>query len=442
MKNDVDKIKEIRDEVFKENERFVSLSPNTPTEIEKWKDIINDNFPELVLPAEIGLSVIAQLLIEDIKNPFALVYVDVPSSGKTIALNFFSTIKELVLTLDNITPASFVSQAANVKKKQLQEIDLLPKIRYKTLVIRDLAPIFAGNEDKVRGIFGILVRVLDGEGLENTGGVHGIRSYTGEYLFMLLGASTPIRSRIWNIMGNLGSRIFFLNIDGAEDTEEDLLKQLGGDLKDKECICRDVTKEMIRTLWSKYPKGVFWGKEKDDIDAKKISVRFSNILAKLRGAINVSKDEFSLSKKYNHSQPVIEKAKRINMQLYNLARGHALLYNRTYIEKNDLTIVAKIAIDSAPPKRSKIFRHLILNDGSLTTNQIMKILDVSRPIALKAMQELVILKIVDNVGNLDDDCDFVPEGRPEQKIFLTKKFEWFGTKECKTLIEHIVQNSL
>jgi hypothetical protein len=234
---------------------------------------------------------------------------------------------------------------------------------------------------------------------------------------MMLGASTPIRSRIWGIMGNLGSRLFFLNIDGKEDTEKDLLEQLDGDLKSKEHICREVTKEAIKTLWEKYPEGIIWKKHEDDPVAKLMSVRFSNALARLRGAINVSRDEFSQSKKYNHSQPVIEKAKRINAQLYNLARGHALLHGRTHIEKEDLIIVAKVAVDSAPPKRSQIFKHLILNDGSLGTSQIMQILKVSRPIALKAMQELVLLEVVDVSGNLEDESDILPWKIRTKNIF-------------------------
>jgi hypothetical protein len=145
---------ETRDEDQTENERYAPLSPDTPTEIDDWRNTIKINFPELVLPAEVGLSVVAQLLIEDIKNPFALVYVDVPSSGKTIVLNFFSTVKELAFTTDNFTPAAFVSHAANRKPEQLLKIDMLPQIRYKTMIVRDLAPIFAKKDENVQEMLG------------------------------------------------------------------------------------------------------------------------------------------------------------------------------------------------------------------------------------------------------------------------------------------------
>ena len=62
--------------------------------IEEWKNIIKENFPYLALSAEMALSVVSQLFIEDITNPFGLVIVDSSGAGKTIALNFFSESKQ------------------------------------------------------------------------------------------------------------------------------------------------------------------------------------------------------------------------------------------------------------------------------------------------------------------------------------------------------------
>lgn len=443
---DTKKIKEIKKEKGKSeprkaNERFVALSPKTPIDIAEWRNIVKDNFPDLVFPAEIGLSVVAQLLIRDIKNPFALVYVDVPSSGKTITLNFFSQARELVYTTDNFTPASFVSHAANRPKADLEQNDMLPQIQYKTLIIRDLAPAFAKKDEDVQAMLGVFIRVLDGEGLETNSGLHGKRGYTGDYLFMLLSASTPIRSRIWKAMGNLGSRLFFLNIGGKEKSEEALAKQLKSPCHDKELICRMATEEFTKTLWHLYPTGVEWDKENEDLGTTSIVAKFAKVLAKLRSAINVS-EEYSGSRKYNHSQPITEMPDRLNQLLYNLARGHALIDGRQKLSLVDMEVVARVAIDSAPPKRSKIFRQLILNGGSLTTGQVMELLDVSRPIALKAMRELVILKVVEVIGDIDDNSEHSILIKSDQKILLTEKYDWFGTEECKKLIDHTGQNSL
>jgi hypothetical protein len=424
----------------KTNERFVALTPKSKIEIDEWRGIIDDHFADLLFPAEAGLSVIGQLLIEDIKNPFALVYVDVPSSGKTITLNFFSSAKDLIYTTDNFTPASFVSHSANRKKEDLEKNDMLPQIQYRTMVIRDLAPIFAKRDEDVQAMLGIMIRVLDGEGLETNSGLYGKRGYVGDFLFMLLSASTPIRPRIWKVMGNLGSRLFFLNIDGAEKDEATLANQLKDSCRDKEILCREVTEEFIKTLWSKYPEGFSWNKEGDDQHLMQIIARLAKILARLRSAINVW-EESSGSKKYNHTQPITEMPDRLNQLLYNLTRGHALVCGRENISEEDLKIALRIALDSAPPNRSKIFKHLIRNDGRLATNEVMEILKCSRPTALKLMQEMTILEIVDTDGNLDDESETYG-GRPEQVITLKDKYGWFISEECKELIHHTVRKGL
>ena len=435
-----EKIKnDVKSKLPVKNERFARLTPSTKIEIDEWKSILNDNFPDLTFAAEAGLSVIGQLLIEDIKNPFALVYVDVPSSGKTVTLNFFSTIKELVFTADDFTPASFVSHAANRKKEDLEKIDMLPQIRYKTLLVRDMAPIFAKRDDDVQEMLGILIRVLDGEGYEKSGGVHGKRGYVGDYLFMLLSASTPIRPRIWKVMGNLGSRLFFFNIDGVEKDEMTLANQLKTSCRDKEIVCREATEELIKTLWSKYPQGVMWDKEKDDLSLTQIIARLAMVLAKLRSPINVW-EEAAGQKKYNHTQIIVEMPDRLNQLLYNITRGHALICGRENIAQEDLVMTMRVALDSALPNRSKIFKNLIHSNGELTTSKVMQILKCSRPTALKLMQEMTLLELVDKNGNLDDESHH--DGKLEQTIILKDKYSWFISDECKNLINHNVGNSL
>ena len=122
-------------------------TPDETISFSEWRDVINDNFPDLLFAAEIGLSIIAQILIKDVTNPFALVLVDVPSAGKTITINFFSEIEGLTYATDKFTPASFVSNAANVKKEKLREVDLLPRLQYKLFLIRDLATLFSKRDD-------------------------------------------------------------------------------------------------------------------------------------------------------------------------------------------------------------------------------------------------------------------------------------------------------
>jgi 5S rRNA maturation endonuclease (ribonuclease M5) len=404
--------------------------PQTPTTIVEWRDVIAKNFPALERAAEICLSAEAQLLLNDVVNPFGLALVDVPSSGKTITLNFFSEPKELAYTTDNFTAASFVSHATNVCRDQLGNIDLLPRIRFKIMVVRELNSILGAKEDDLVKSFGILTRVLDGEGLETDSGVHGRRGYTGDYTFMLLAGTTPIQPRVFKVMGNFGSRLFFLSLHTPDNDKNVLIAQnRGRNRKKKEIECRQATENFLRTLWSANPQGVDWSKDNDPDDCLRVVADCACLLASLRGAINVYRLEpADGEEKLSHSVPVIEKADRINCLFGNLARAHALICGRRRLTEDDLWPVLEITFDSAPPTRAKIFRYLIEKGGRLTTKEIEKLLRCATGTALREMEALSVLGIVDK-----HDKD--EAGRPGASITLTENFAWFTSDECSSLME-------
>jgi 5S rRNA maturation endonuclease (ribonuclease M5) len=411
---DVNRVKEVK-------------RPRNEVTFSEWKNIIKSNFPDCAFPAEVILSTITQLLINDITNPFALVLIDVPSAGKTITINFFSEIKDLTYSTDKFTPASFVSNATNVRKDQLKDIDLLPRIRYKLFLIRDLAPLFGERDDDLLKSLGLLTRVLDGEGLQTDSGIHGQREYVGDYLFMMVAGSTPIQPRVWKTMGNLGARLFFLNMNSKDKSESELADQLmGSSYKIKENKCKKTTKEFLYSLWNKYPKGIDWDKSKEDIENLRIIARCAKLLAKLRGTINVWKDSSQNGESYDHTNLVIEKPDRINQLLYNLCRGHALACGRTSINHEDLKLAIEISIDSAPNVRANLIRKLLEKEGKLKTTQIEVALGCSKPTALKEMEKLKILGVV-YVSSLSATDE------SEKEIKLISELEWFLSEECKKI---------
>ncbi len=399
--------------------------PETLTDFKQWQAVISANFPAYACPAEICASVFAQLLLNDVANPFALALVDVPSSGKTITLNFFD-VPELAYTTDNFTPASFVSHASNVRREELAKVDMLPRIRFRTLIVRDLAPIFGVKEDELLKTMGILTRALDGEGLETDSGVHGKRGYKGDWLFMLLAGTTPIPPRVFKVMGTLGSRLFFLALHPHTKSDDELIAQnRGTSRREKERTCRDATDLFLRSLWTANPGGIDWNKHSDPDDCLRVIARCAALLAALRGAIQLWQSEHDGS--VSHNVPVIEQPDRINCLLYNLARGHALLCGRTQIATADLAPVLEVTFDSAPTIRSKVFRSLLEQGGTLKTGHVEKILRCSKPTALKEMEALAVLGVADKT---EADPEY---GRPEHELRLAQKFEWFATAGCKAL---------
>jgi 5S rRNA maturation endonuclease (ribonuclease M5) len=400
--------------------------PQNPITIAEWRAVIAKNFPHYARAAEIGASVEAQLLLSDVTNPFALAFVDVPSSGKTITLNFFTEPPELAYTTDDFSPAAFVSHANNVAREKLHEIDLLPKIRYRTLIIPELSPIFGAKEDDLIKSLGVLTRVLDGQGYERDTGVHGHRGYKGDYLFMLLAATTPIQPRVFKAMGNFGSRLFFHLLNTPEPSDDELVEQnCGKELRSKEEACKRVTESFLRTLWSENPNGIDWERRADPRDCMLVISRCARLLAGLRGAVNVYKEMDEDGQKLGHTVPIKELASRINVLFANLARGHALICGRRQISKEDLWPVFELTFDSAPPRRARIIRGLIANGGTLETNQIVDLVSCSVPTALKDMEALRVLGVVSKEEQ--------PGG--SNSITLAESFSWFTSDECRELME-------
>ncbi len=405
--------------------------PEQPIGFDQWQATIAANFPAFTRAAQICASVVAQLLLNDVANPFALALVDVPASGKTITLNFFD-VPDLAYTTDSFTPASFVSHASNVKREELAKVDMLPRIRFRTLIVRDLAPIFGAKEDDLLKSLGILTRALDGEGLEIDSGVHGKRGYKGDWLFMLLAGTTPIPPRVFKVMGTLGSRLFFLALHSHQKSHDELIAQnRGTPRREKERACRETTDLFLRTLWAANPNGVEWNKDGDSEDCLRVIARCAELLAALRGAIQLWHSEHDDN--VSHNVPMIEQPDRINCLLYNLARAHALICGREQLSEADLSPILEVTFDSAPTIRSKVFRGLLEHGGTIKTSEVERILRCSKPTALKEMEALAVLGVADKQEAAPD------YGRPEYELRLASRFEWFATAERKTLCWPIKQ---
>lgn len=399
----------------------------------KLKCEIESNFPNRFNAIEAGLAVKAQMQIDGITQPFVLIFMGPPSTLK-------STILEIILSLpdcyrsDSFTPRSFVSHSANVKKEKLEKIDLLPRIKHKTLVTPELGTMFSGNQDAIVENFGMLTRILDGRGFQSDSGVHGQRGYVGDYYFTWLGAVVDIPHRLWRLMGNLGPRIYFYRLPEDQKLPEEKLQEIKKSLKENSYSQRLAsTKTAIRKFWivlgkrpDKEDGKVVWDPQKDDEETLERIVKLAMVLASFRAAIPTwhTNEGDSGGANYHFETPIKEDPSRASGILYNLAKGHALLYGRNYITKDDLYIIIPIVLSSAPKERVDLFRLLIENNGSLNTDQFMEKAKVSRATARKEMQKLTIMKLVDITQE---------EGttKPFMAVKLKKEFNWFLSTEFK-----------
>ena len=195
---------------------------------DELKRMIKEIFPELWETIEIELSVKSILNVQDITLPFACIILGPPSSSKTVGLELLRDTPNTFYT-DSFSAKSFVSHNTAVPKKELVNIDLLPKIKNKLFLSPELSPTFSKKDEELIEILGILIRVLDGKGYESDSGAQGHRGYTGEYMFTWLGAAVEISRRVHKHLSTLGPKLYFYRLSKISKTEEDYIQQLEGE---------------------------------------------------------------------------------------------------------------------------------------------------------------------------------------------------------------------
>ena len=63
---------------------------------------------------------------------------------------------------------------------------------------------------------GIITRVLDGHGYESQSGAQGYRGYTGNHMFVWIGAAVDVPRKVHRLLGTLGPKLYFFRIKKVE----------------------------------------------------------------------------------------------------------------------------------------------------------------------------------------------------------------------------------
>lgn len=411
---------------------------STPPDINALRATILEHFPGVWPEALAGLAVNATLLLKDNANPTALIYVGSASSQKTTVLDFFSEHKDITYRSDKFSPKSFVSHHAAAKRESLPDIDLLPRIRHRCMVTPELAPLFRGREEELTDNFTILTAVLDGHGFTSDSGTQGRRGYIGDYLFSWLGASTPFHSKVWRIMAQLGSRLFFIAMPEDEVSDEELDSVITAPVpyRDRVAACREAVGAFLKQLWEAHDgvRGVEWDNAATSPEVMEVLRNTARVVACLRGNVSVYQDDSSGELSYTPAN--IEQPYRAMSILHNIARGHALLHGRKHLIMADLPLVVRIALSSMPWSRQKLIQAAIHHDGTLTTAQAAVALKVTKPTARRALLELSLL----DVGLLKDDRNDYAGDKPAKLFQLTGKGKWLLSEQFKTLTEGVEKN--
>jgi hypothetical protein len=386
---------------------------------------------ELWTAIKTGIAVIASLSFKNIPNPITLLYEGGAGRGKSTIINILNPDREstrkLVYRLDNFTPKSFVSHAANVPQGKIEKIDLLPQLTDKTLLVKELAPLFKGRDDELRANFAVLTAVLDGKGYVSASGVHGTRGYEGKYVFNWLGATTPVPPKTDAIMAQLGNRILRYEIVGRKQSEQELVEFAQNfDPDTTEASCRDAVNYFLEMHFAHYPTRIVSPGSIEISDEVAVElVRLAELIADGRIEVtrtppgpNGGEEEFLTG--------ISEGPHRIIVYLRTIALGLALISGRTYIGSEDLDIIRLIAFSTINFVRRGVLREVLVAGGTLTSTELESKQSISRPTARARMRELAATGIVSwkkGVGNVADSISLaeewkwlLPQDAPEPEV--------------------------
>jgi hypothetical protein len=390
-------------------------------------EIIHGYYEALVPAVRACLAVVASLALEGRTLPLCLMLEGFSGYGKTAVLQMFlskALLASVIYRSDKFTPKSFVTHAASVKRKDLSAIDLLPKLDEKTLVTKELAPLFRGREDDLMDTFSHLCTVLDGKGLTTDSGTQGQRGYRRSIIFKWLGATTPVPPETHRLMYQLGTRLLFYEMDAVAPTAQDLFSYLKRDVsKEAEDTSRDAIERLLVEFFDRYPVSSVQA-DSIEIDDKLLLeiARWADLLALGRAELKTerSQDGFAGSSSKAIAANPPEAGYKIGNYFKQLARGSALIHGRNRVDSSDLEIVAHVAISSIPGYFRPIIRQL-RKQRVITSTDAAALCKISPPTARKYLYELSLL----GFGTLEKGSK-ATDKTPERADTLTRasKFDW------------------
>jgi hypothetical protein len=371
-------------------------------EYEKLKNTVQRNFPSVWPQAHAFYSAVASLCFHDSGLPIALMAVGPSGSGKTEPMMWLMRSGlELVKRVDSFTAASFVSHSANRKVSDLEKNDLLPQIKDKCMCTKELAPFFAGCEDDLRSRFAQVTSVLDGEGLVTSSGSQGTRGYEEKMAFTWLGATTPPRKAVFNLMAQLGTRLFFFSTDSPRPKWHDyanifLGKRSSSGSRDD---CTQAVALHLGTFFEKFPiRSVSIKEVKTPIDIADDLGLLCDILSRCRGEVSVSEGNHIGEDRY--APPTYEHGWRAAQVLDALVKSSALIRGNLVVDRIDFKMALHICLSSMPEYRRKVLEAILNSPTSpVSAQEIAQATGMAKKTALHCLKELTILGVV--VGEID-----------------------------------------
>jgi hypothetical protein len=445
---------------------------------EKLKEKVQNNIPDLWVGLEFELSCMRILNIHGCTLPIIAIILGRAAGGKTQVISLLRHWAYAYYT-DNFSAKSWITHTTTITKKEdLEAIDMLPMIKNKIFCTPEWAIIFTLREEDLRAILGIITRIADGQGLASNSGVYGRRAYEGIHMFSWIGAAVDVPHLVYKVLGTLGQKLYFFRLPFKEITTDDIAKEIGSDFNIKFDAIQTALFEYLKWFEigpdltfddrdgevddelttekdlrfkpgtgnqfkfhddddlifnekmrrkaleaERKPKSrlskMIWNRDKDDPQAKQCIAELAKLLSHLRCDVKTWREGSNIG----YSPSIPENPKRAAEILFNLSKGHALLFGRNFVTMEDLPIIVKTVLSTAQIDRVKVFSLLLANNGKwLSTSKITESLTISPPTARIIMTEFKAIRLVD---------EDVSGSNHELSMKLKPEFNWFLSEEFR-----------
>jgi len=384
--------------------------------IEAVLNQVEKRYPGLRETAHLILSSVTTLFLKR-QHPLVIILVGAPSSGKTSLLSALirsregGWLKNNTLRLDEFTPASLVSHAANMSEERLKNIDLLPRMKNKNVIVKEMAPLFSGNEEILQKKFSTLTSILDGEGYITSSGTHGLRGYDEPTVFTLLGAvATPaLTAKTMKTLSAIGPRMCFWQMPERHIDHATWSGLVNPKIEDDELLLREMISDYFDHLAELFEIGSV------EISHFIVSPPIQKLLDSCAILMAQGRSIISSEKEGTETLDEIytESPERAFRYVQQISYGAALAdMGRMTLNENDVRLAAMVAISSAGTRLRKIIRIFFDFNEPLTAAHIHGYSGQSDDSDRRRLDELVRLRVIEQVSESGSkQWDLVPHLR-------------------------------
>lgn len=335
----------------------------------------------LHLPDEEALDVLMSVAVAIFLpgDPLWLYYVGPPGATKTEPLRALKGPR--VHTLSSLTPNTLISGLKG------GNVDLLPHLDGKLLIVKDFTSILSKKPDDAAAIYADLRECYDGYLEKSFGSGVGTKSYHAK--FGLIAAVTPEIDRYRNVHQLLGER--FLRVDAKTDPEATI--QRASELQGRE---QEMRAELSAVMSEALERAVEWV----DPDVL-VEQRFLDQLQALAHVAATLRSEVSRDRnRLVQYEPVPEVGTRLVKQLQKLAKALANWHQRFVVSAEDYVTVRRVALDGVRSQRRKIVGALQHTDATdVATAQIGAMTEMPTDTVKEICEDLWMLGVFARGGD-------------------------------------------